>query len=273
MINYYKNTIFDLSEKAAIVTGGGSGLGRAMAKALAIAGANIVIADINEASGNAVRDEIKKMGAECIFIETDVSKKSDVERMVKKTVKEFNSLDIAVNNAGVIGENLKILAKLESFEPLEAQNFTEEDIRKNIDVLFIGVLFCCQEEGKQMIKQKKGRIINMASMCATTVIREFPGQALYSGIKAAVKHMSKALAVDWVKYNITVNSISPGNMITPPAEKALNAPKIKKIVLDICPMNRIGNPSELDGAIIYLASDASSFVAGHDFVIDGGTSI
>ena len=124
-----------------------------------------------------------------------------------------------------------------------------------------------------MIKQRYGKIINMCSMKGTIVMKGLPGHALYCAIKAGVKHMTKALASDWAKYNIMVNSISPAHMRTPPAEKIIKIPEYMKLMTDMIPLNRLGDPDELAGATIFLASDASSFVTGHDLLVDGGATI
>lgn len=273
MSNAYKNTIFNLSEKIALVTGAAQGLGRAMALALASAGANLVIADINEKNGLKTSNEIESMGQKSVFIKTDVSKKKDVENLLKNTLDHFGKLDIAVNNAGVTSRYINKLVELDDLEPLESQNIPESEIRYQMDVMLIGVLLCAQEEAKSMIKQKYGKIINMCSIEGTIVMKGLPGHALYCAIKAGVKHMTKALASDWAKYNITVNSISPAHMRTPPAEKIIKIPKYLKLMTDMIPLNRIGEPVELAGATIFLASDASSFVTGHDLLVDGGATI
>jgi len=143
----FKN-IFDLSGKIALVTGGGRGLGRGMALGLAKAGANIVVADINPDNAKAVSEEIITLGRKSIFIEVDIAKKTQVKQMVGKILEEFNQLDIAVNSVGIPG------SRLPSSEHIE-----EEDFRRFIDIMLIGTFFCCQEEAKQMIKQKKGKIL------------------------------------------------------------------------------------------------------------------
>jgi len=273
MADMYKGTIFDLSGRKAAVTGAAQGLGRAMALALARAGADVVIADINEEKGKKTCGEIESLGQKSFFIKTDVSRKKDLEEMVRSTVDHFGRLDIAVNNAGVTSRYINKLIELDDLEPLEAQNIPEEEIRYQMDVMLIGVLMGAQVEAVPMIKQKYGRIINMCSMEGTIVMKGLPGHALYCAIKAGVKHMTKALAADWAKYNINVNSVSPAHMLTPPGKKIVKIPQYLKLMTDGIPLGRIGDPDELAGATIFLASEASSFVTGHDLLVDGGATI
>jgi 3-oxoacyl-[acyl-carrier protein] reductase len=233
----------------------------------------VVISDINEEKGKETSKEIESLGQKSFFIKTDVSKKKDLEDMVKSTVDHFGRLDIAVNNAGVTSRYINKLIELDDLEPLEAQNIPESEIRYQMDVMLVGVLMGAQVEAVPMIKQKYGRIINMCSMEGTIVMKGLPGHALYCAIKAGVKHMTKALAADWAKYKINVNSISPAHMLTPPGKKIVKIPEYMKLMTDGIPLDRIGDPDELAGATIFLASDAASFVTGHDLLVDGGATI
>jgi len=252
--------IFDLSGKVALVTGGGRGLGRGMALALAQAGADVAVADINLNNARIVNDEITALGRKSIFIEVDITKKTQVNLMIEKIIEEFNQLDIAVNSVGVPG------SRLPSSEYIE-----EEDFRKFIDIMLLGTFFCCQEQAKQMIKQKKGRIINISSVSSVIVNKGLTGMAPYCAVKAGIVQMSKALAADWAKYNITVNCISPGYMLTPATEAIM--PQREKMYSEQALLNRIGFPEDLDGAVVFLASDASGFITGHNLLVDGGVTV
>ena len=255
----FKN-IFDLSGKIALVTGGGRGLGRGMALGLAKAGANIVVADINPDNAKAVSEEIITLGRKSIFIEVDIAKKTQVKQMVGKILEEFNQLDIAVNSVGIPG------SRLPSSEHIE-----EEDFRRFIDIMLIGTFFCCQEEAKQMIKQKKGKIINISSVSSVIVNKGIPGMAPYCAVKAGIVQMSKAFAADWAKYNILVNCISPGYMLTPATKSIM--PQREKMYSEQALLERIGFPEDLDGAVVFLASDASNFITGHNLLVDGGVTV
>ncbi|MEI7615102.1 MAG: SDR family oxidoreductase [Actinomycetota bacterium] len=252
--------IFDLSGKVAVVTGGGRGLGKGMALALANAGADIAVADINAENAKAVSEEITALGRKSIFIEIDIVKKSQAEQMVKKIVKEFNHLDIAVNSVGIPG------SRLPSAELIE-----ESDARRFIDIMLLGTFFCCQEQAKQMIMQKKGRIINISSVSSVIVNKGITGLAPYCAVKAGLVHMSQALAADWAQHNITVNCISPGYMLTPATEAIM--PQREKMYSEQALLNRIGLPEDLDGAVVFLASDASGFTTGHNLLVDGGVAV
>jgi NAD(P)-dependent dehydrogenase (short-subunit alcohol dehydrogenase family) len=252
--------IFDLTGKAAVVTGGGRGLGRGMALALARAGASIAVADLDGSTARAVSQEILALGRRSIGIEVDVSHKSHVQRMIGAALEEFGKLDISVNSAGVPG------SRLPSSELIE-----ESDARRFIDVMLLGTFFCCQEAAKPMMKQSSGRIINIGSISSVIVNKGLVGLAPYCAVKAGVVHMSQALAADWAPYNITVNCISPGYMLTPATEAIM--PQREKMYAEQALLNRIGMPADLDGAVVFLASEASSFVTGHNLLVDGGATV
>lgn len=257
--------LFRLDGKVAYVTGGGQGLGEAMSVALARAGASVAVVDINPVTAKNVADKICSAGGRSIALTVDVTKSGEVEAMVRAVADAFGKLDIAVNNAGVGGKG-----------PIET--LSEEDWKRVMDVNVNGVFRCAREAGRQMIRQGSGGvIINIASMSGTIINRHkaMPARTptLYCTTKAAVKHLTKALAVEWAGYGIRVNSISPGYMRTPLITHMLENPARLAEMIDATPMGRIGEPWELAGAVVYLASDASSFVTGHDLVIDGGHTV
>jgi NAD(P)-dependent dehydrogenase (short-subunit alcohol dehydrogenase family) len=248
---------YELSNQKAIVTGAGQGLGRAMAIALAEAGADLAIADINAHTAKQTAAEIEKLGRKSLVVKMDVAKSDEVNQAVEKTIKEFGRIDILVNNAGI---NRRV----------PAEQMSETDWRKVIDVNLTGIFLCSQAVGRQMIKQKSGRIINIASVSGMLLNRGVT-QVAYYAAKAGVILLTKALAMEWAKYNIRVNAISPGWMRTSLVESEFvtDIKRYQEIIEDT-PMRRFGEPTELGPAVVYLASEASSFITGENLVIDGG---
>jgi NAD(P)-dependent dehydrogenase (short-subunit alcohol dehydrogenase family) len=247
---------FSLKNQVGIVTGGGQGLGKAFCLAYAEAGADIVVADINPETGPKTVEEVQAKGRRAIFVETDVRKRESIQAMVGKTIAEFGKIDFLMNDAGIVKWS-------------EAENVSEEDWMTVMDVNLNGLFYCCQEVGKQMIKQGGGRIINIASMSGLIVNRP-QCQASYNASKAAVIHLTKSLATEWAQYNIRVNSISPGYMEGPLAAPLMKDPNYGPVWMDCIPMRRPGKPEELCPVAILLASEASSYMTGANVVIDGG---
>ncbi len=255
-----KKSIFDLSGKVALVTGSGRGIGKSLALALAREGADVAIADIDADTAKQTRDEIKALGRRSISVKTDLSNKDEVSALFKEIMDYFGKLDVAINNAGVPGSRLP-----------SAEDIDISDFKRFIDIMLLGYFMCCQEEAKIMIKQKKGHIINIGAGAGTRPPRGIPGIGPYAAVKAGIKVLSKGLALDWAPYNITVNTISPGYIITPATEPII--PKRGQMYADQTPLGRIGLPSDIDGAAIYLASDASDWTTGIDLAVDGGLRI
>jgi len=254
--------LFRLNGKSAIVTGGGSGLGCAMAIALAEAGASLAIADIDGESAQKVTSEITSLGATSLSVKVDVTNPSEVGYMVERTVKEFGTLDILVNSAGVA-----------SAAPIEKMTLDIWD--KVMKVNLTGVLLCCQAAAKQMMKQRKGKIINIASIAGTVIPKPeiFNGGYNYSASKAGVIMLTKRLAVELAEYGINANCISPGYMRTRLIQKAIDDKKSLEEMINTTPLRRLGEPSDLAGAVVFLASEASNFVTGHDLLVDGGHTV
>jgi len=244
--------LFDLKGKVAIVTGASRGLGRGMAIGLARAGANVVVTDILDTKETV--DEVKKLGREALGIKVNVTKKSDVEAMVQQTLEKFGMVDILVNNAGIL-----------RIEPTE--DMKEEDWDKVLAINLKGQFLCAQEVGKHMIKQKSGKIINMSSIAG-----KFgnPQSAAYNASKAGVILLTKTLAIDWGKHNIQVNAICPGAFYTPMTEESFKDENLVQMIKTSVPLGRYGEPEDLVGTVIYLASEASNYVTGHALVVDGG---
>ncbi len=248
-------SMFDLKGEKAIVTGGGQGLGKEMALALAEAGADVLVAQRRVEVAEKAAEEIRKLGRDSIAMKVDVSKAADVQSMVEVAKDRFGKIDILISNAG-IGQGISAL------------DMTEEDWDRMMDIHVKGTFLCCQMVGREMVKRKKGSIINISSMSAFIVNRP-QEQAAYNTAKAAIAHLTKSLAAEWAKYSIRVNAIAPGYIRTPMTARALDA-KIADEWLSMTPMGRAGEPHELKGLALFLASKASSFVTGSVILIDGG---
>lgn len=250
--------IFDLSGKVAIVTGGNQGIGFGIAKGLASVGATVVIANRRATEGQNAAESLKKEGLNAVAIPTDVSRMSSVASLVSKAVSDFGKIDILVNNAAVIVR-----------KPIE--DFTEEEWDQIMNTNLRGLFLCCQLVGREMIKKKKGKIINISSVLSQIVQ---PGRSVYAVAKAGVSHLTRALALEWGKYNINVNAIGPGLTITPLNQKYFeeNPEDLKNIVASI-PKGREAYPQDYAGAAIFLASDASDYMTGQTLLVDGGMTI
>lgn len=249
-------SLFDLTGKKALITGAAVGIGRGCAVALAKAGADVAIVDIDEKTGTAASDEIKAMGRESLFVKCDVTNKDQVQEMVAKVARAFGRLDIGVNNAGI--------AILGADEEI-----SQADWDKVIAVNLTGMFLCAQAEAQQMIRQRpvEGKIINTASMSA----RIANCNASYDASKAGAVHMTKTLAVEWGRYNINVNCISPSYVLTP--MHASTPAVVRDRIRQTTPLGHVQRPEDLHGAIVFLASAASDYVTGHDLVVDGGHTL
>ncbi|MCK4221274.1 MAG: glucose 1-dehydrogenase [Dehalococcoidia bacterium] len=250
--------IFDLSGKTAIVTGGNQGIGFAIARGLATAGASVVIANRRAAEGRKAAGLLGSDGFTAAAIPTDVSSTSSVAELVSGTVAEFGKIDILVNAAAVIVRR-----------PVE--DISEEEWDGLMDINLKGLFFCCQLVGRHMIERRKGKIINISSNISQSiqVLR-----SIYAVSKAGVSHLTRALALEWAKYNINVNAIGPGPTITPFNRKYFDEhPDDLRQRIDSIPMGRMGDPSDYVGAAVFLASGASDFVTGQTLLVDGGSTI
>ena len=250
--------LFSLVKKIAIVTGGNQGIGFAIAKGLAIAGASVVIANRRVAEGQQAAEIIKEEGYDAIAIATDVSDRSSVERLVSEVIGKYQKIDILVNNAGVIVRK-------------SPEEISEEEWNYIFDINLKGMFFCCQLAGKEMIKRKKGKIINVSSNVSEVAM---PGRAIYSVSKAGVAHLTRALALEWATHNINVNALGPGPTITDINKKYFDEhPEDLQARIDSMPLARIGQPMDHVGAAVFLASDASDFITGQNLLVDGGSTI
>ena len=249
-------SLFDLTGKKALVTGGAVGIGRGCALALARAGADVAIADIDAQTGPKTADEIKAGGADSLFVRCDVTQKDQVQEMVRQVVERFGRLDIGINNAGI-----GILGGDEEME--------KADWDKVIDVNLTGEYLCAQAEAQQFLRQEpiEGKIINIASMSATIS----NCNASYNASKAGVVQMTKMLAAQWGRFNINVNCISPSYLLTP--MHASTPVAVRQRIRELTPLGYVERPEDLYGAAIFLASAASNYVTGHDLMVDGGHTL
>ena len=259
-------SIFDLTGKKALVTGSAGGIGKACAIGMAKAGADVAIIDLKVDMGEETAREIRALGRDSIFIRCDVSSLQEVDATVDAVVKKFGRLDIAFNNAGMTygGEEVTSEKALEIWE-------------KTLGVLLTGVFYCCRAEARYMIPQNYGKIINTASMAGSSICN-IPGLGMghiaYAAAKAGVKQLTKGLAANFAeRYNITVNSISPGYVVTPMTKFIQDTPALLEQENLTTPMHRQGQPEEMVGGVLFLASDASSFTTGTDLIMDGGYTI
>ena len=243
-----------LKNKIAIVTGSRRGIGRSITLELAKEGAKVVVSDIDLKECQNVCDEIKKTGSDAIAVKCDVSKKRDVDAMVKKTIQKFKRIDILVNNAGV-------------FLMKPFVQMTEKDWDFVLDINLKGVFLCANAVAKQMVKQKGGKIISIASIAGEV---GFMNTSAYCASKAGIINLTRELAMELSPHNINVNVVAPGVIATKMTEDMLKDKKTKEVLLANTPLGRVGNPEEIGKAAIFLASNDSNFITGHTLVVDGG---
>ncbi len=250
------SNLFNIKDKVAVVTGASSGLGRQFALALAREGAKVAILARRVEKLEQTKAEVEALGVECIAVKCDVVDVESIKNAVAAVTERFGRIDILVNNAGV-GSG----APAES-QPDELWNMT---INTNLN----GVYYVAREVGKVMIAQNYGKIINIGSIHSTVAMNGSPITA-YCASKGGVEMLTKALASEWAKYNITVNAIGPAYFESEMTDQVINTPEFGMAVKMYCPMGRPGKAGELDGAIIYFSSDASSYTTGQLLTIDGG---
>ena len=248
--------MFDLSGKAAIVTGGGAGLGRAYALALAQAGASVVVADLETSAADEVVGEIEAAGGRAVAIGVDVSRRRDTEKMAQTCLDSFGRVDVLVTNAGVS-------------DPAMIHKMSEEQWDKVISVNQKGVFHSIQAVLPMMREQESGRIINVAS--ASGLIGDI-GQINYAASKGAVIAMTKAAARELARYKITVNALSPVAR-TEMTQTVFEDPQFKELYLSFIPLGYFGEPEEISPAVVFLASDEAAYVTGVIFRVDGGRAI
>jgi len=246
--------LFDLSGKVAVVTGTSRGLGQYFGRALAKAGADLVITSRKLSSLTDFKKEIESLGRKALAVQMDVLSQSDIENMVQITIEEYGKIDILVNNAGL---NIRS----------PSADFSWEDWDTVLNTNLKGNFFCAQAVAKEMIKRRYGRIINMGSC---TCVFGMEGIAPYTASRGGVLMMTKSLAAEWGKYGITVNVLAPGWFKTAQNAALYKNEKWVEYIKSRIPLNRPGQPHDLDGTVIFLASDASAYITGQIILVDGG---
>ncbi|MCK4795287.1 MAG: glucose 1-dehydrogenase [Desulfobacteraceae bacterium] len=247
-------SVFKLDGKTAIVTGGGQGLGRELALGLAEAGADVVVVQRRIDLAEKTAQDIQDLGRKSLALKVDVSQPEDVEGMVEQTLNKFGKIDILVNNAGVSGW-------------IPAEDLTLDEWNRVLSTNLTGIFLNCKYVGRQMIKQKSGNIVNISSISG--FIANHPQeQSHYNASKGGVNTYTKCLAYEWAKHNIRVNAIAPGFVGTPMLKEAGEEMLNAWAALNV--QKRIGDPIEIKGVVVFLASDAASYITGHILVADGG---
>jgi NAD(P)-dependent dehydrogenase (short-subunit alcohol dehydrogenase family) len=248
---------FDLSGRTAVVTGATRGLGRAFAHALAEAGANIVIVGRDADAARATAADVAAIGRHSLTVLADITRREDIQRMLDAALDRFGGVDVLVNNAG-------------SCVHRPALEVTDEQWRGVMNVNLDAVWMCCQIVGRHMVERARGSIINIGSMSGQIVNRP-QWQPGYNASKAAVHHLTRSLAAEWAPFGVRVNALAPGYVKTDMSP--VDEPQFHRHWIEDTPQQRYATPDELGPAIVYLASDASSFVTGSVLLIDGGYTV
>ena len=242
---------FSLQDRVAVVTGGGQSLGLAISRSLHSAGAEMVIAEVNDETGPEAAEELEGM-----FVHTDVTDPASVRGMVETVIDEHGRIDVLVNNAGIVHN-------------IPSEEVPDEEWLAVISVNLNGAFWCCREVGKSMLERGSGSIVNIASMSGIVSNHPQP-QAAYNASKAGVITLTKSLAGEWASRGVRVNSVSPGYIRTPLTELGMSKTEWAEVWLASTPLGRLAEPQEIAPAVLYLASDAASFATGTNLVVDGG---
>ncbi|OAT86378.1 SDR family NAD(P)-dependent oxidoreductase [Desulfotomaculum copahuensis] len=246
--------LFDLTGKTAIVTGASSGLGQQIAIGVAAYGANVVAVGSPRHGAESTIEEIKRRGGDAISLQTDVTNEAEVKKMVKQSLDRFGTIDIDYNVPGI---NIR----------KEALEMTEEEWNRVINTNLKGVYLCAKNIGEVMVKQRKGKIINMSSIFGTVCMKK---QIAYATSKGGINQMTKVLAVEWAPFGVTVNAIAPAYMKTPLVRQVMEDISWYEDVKKRNAMERLGEPEEIIGPAVFLGSEASSFITGTILYVDGG---
>ena len=246
-----------LNGQVALVTASSKGIGRACALALAEAGADIILGLRQLPAGKDLVRQIQKLGRAVLPVQMDVTKMDEITSAVQAGFRHFKRIDILVNNAGIGAPN-------------PAERVNERDFDDTLNVNLKGTFFTAQAVGRIMIKQKRGRIINMCSQAGFVALHT---ESVYCMTKAAIAHLTKCLALEWAPYNITVNAVAPTFITTPGTRKWLDDADFRDSVRQRIPLGRIGKPEEVAGPVVFLASPAASLITGETLMVDGGWTI
>jgi NAD(P)-dependent dehydrogenase (short-subunit alcohol dehydrogenase family) len=248
---------FTLEGKVTLVTGASRGIGRACAIACAASGSDIVLGVRDVAAAADLVAEIESLGRRVLAVELDIPNKTHIAGAMDAALRMFGRIDILVNNVGVAPGNLAELVE-------------EQDLDQILDVNIKGTFLMTQAVGRHMIERKQGRIISISSQAGTVALR---GEAIYCMSKAAINHLTRCLAAEWARYNVTVNTVSPTFIHTDGTEPFLSDPDNLQATLDHIPLGRIGETDDVVGAVVFLASPAASLITGANLLVDGGWSV
>jgi NAD(P)-dependent dehydrogenase (short-subunit alcohol dehydrogenase family) len=247
---------FDLTGQVALVTASARGLGRACALALAHAGADVALGLRRKESGGSLAEEIAAMGRRALPLQMDMERLDEIRAAIAEAHAHFGKIDVLVNNAGISPE-------------APAIDVPESDFDAMVRVNLKGTFFASQAAGRLMIERRYGRIVNMSSQAGVIAL---PGEPIYCMTKAGINHLTRCLAVEWGPFNVTVNAVAPTFIETDGTRAALSSPNFERDILANIPLGRVGQPVEVAGAVVFLASPAASLITGATLLVDGGWS-